>query len=83
VVNVEQRDECRNNILALLRNIGRPATLDELITVYQISHRVSSPRSIRERVSEFVSRFESAGLIHAEYDSRGILIQCRARENQS
>lgn len=77
----DKRDECRTHIVSLLRNIGRPATFDEVATVYCVTYQRPDPRAFRERVSGFVSQMEKTGLIRADYDQRGYLIQCHARRS--
>jgi hypothetical protein len=80
---IEKRDECRKHILSLLTHIGRPATFAEIEAVYCVTYPHPGTKKRRELISNFVSQFEKTGLIRADYDSRGNLIQCHAREQQT
>jgi hypothetical protein len=72
----DKRDQCRQNIMALLRNTTGEASIEEIVSVYHVVYgcmpKYGKYRYRRQdRASTFVAAMEKDGLVRCTYNGDG------------
>lgn len=63
----EKQQEFQTNLVQFLANIGREATLEDIIPIYHVSFSWHRRRQTMEHLSKLLTRLEQNGVIHCSW----------------